>query len=181
MMPAARTRAEKIAEIHAERARNAVAAGDIGADLSWISAALEHLDHSQYQERAGTLDNAAPGCPEPSAARTAARNRDHITKGNAEMADNQHVTLHFVHPTDSTQVLTATVGNASTPEYLIKELVKSGFVTSPATGASYKLVNTATGKELADRTTLATAGVAGETTLNVLHSVTGARPGSVVR
>ena len=90
------------------------------------------------------------------------------------MADNQQVTLHFVHPTDSTQVLTANVGNTSTPDYLIKELVKSGFVTSPATGASYKLVDTKTGKELADHGTLATAGVTDDTTLNVLHSVTGA-------
>jgi hypothetical protein len=97
------------------------------------------------------------------------------------MADNQQVTLHFVHPTDSTQVLTATVGNTSTPDYLLKELVKNGFVTSPAAGASYKLVNTTTGKELADHTTLANSGVAGETTLNVLHSVTGAEHGSGVR
>jgi hypothetical protein len=94
---------------------------------------------------------------------------------------NDQVTLHFVHPTDSTQVLTATVGNTSTPDYLIKELVKSGFVHSPATGASYKLVNTANGQELADHTTLATAGVAPEATLNVLHSVTGAEHGQVVR
>ena len=74
------------------------------------------------------------------------------------MADNQQVTLHFVHPTDSTQVLTATVGNTSTPDYLLKELVKNGFVTSPAAGAWYQLVNTTTGKELADHTTLANAG-----------------------
>ena len=44
MTPTAGTRAAKIAEIHAERARNAAAAGDIGAGLSQISAALEHLD-----------------------------------------------------------------------------------------------------------------------------------------
>jgi hypothetical protein len=97
------------------------------------------------------------------------------------MADNQQVTLHFVHPTDSTQVLTATVGNTSTPDYLIKELVKSGFVNNPAAGASYKLVDTKTGKELGDHMTLANAGVAPETTLNVLHSVTGAERKSVVR
>jgi hypothetical protein len=86
-----------------------------------------------------------------------------IRKGNA-MPDNQQVTLHFVHPTDSTQVLTATVGSASTPDYLIKELV-----------------NTRTGKELADRMTLATAGVATDTTLNLLHSVTGAERGASTR
>jgi hypothetical protein len=42
--PDTRTRTEKIAEIHAERARNAAAAGELGVGLSGISAALEHLD-----------------------------------------------------------------------------------------------------------------------------------------
>jgi len=97
------------------------------------------------------------------------------------MTDNQQVTLHFVHPTDSTKILTATVGSTSTPDYLLKELVKNDFLTNPATGASYKLVDTKTGKELADHTTLANAGVANNTTLNVLHSVTGAERGSSAR
>lgn len=97
------------------------------------------------------------------------------------MPDNDQIAVHFVHPTDSTQVLTAKVGSASTPEYLIKELVRSNFVTSPAAGASYKLVDTKTGKELADHVTLAAAGVAPDTTLNVLHSVTGARARSSAR
>jgi hypothetical protein len=88
------------------------------------------------------------------------------------------IMLHFVHPTDSTQVLNATVGAEATPEYLIKELVRSGFITSPAAGASYKLVDTKKDKELADNVTLAAAGVAPDTTLHVLHSVTGAEPGS---
>ena len=44
MTPDTKTRAEKIAEIHAERARNAAAAGEIVVGLSEISAALEHLD-----------------------------------------------------------------------------------------------------------------------------------------
>jgi hypothetical protein len=96
------------------------------------------------------------------------------------MADSQ-VTLHFVHPTDSTQVLTATVGSTSTPDYLLKELIKSGFVNNPANGASYKLVDTSTGKELANNTTLENAGVAPEATMNVLHSVTGAERRAVAR
>jgi hypothetical protein len=87
---------------------------------------------------------------------------------------DQQVTIHFVHPTDSTQVLTATVGKTSTPNYLIEQLVRSNFLTKAGNGAAYKLVDTATGKELADHKTLATAGVAPNATLNVLHSVTGA-------
>jgi hypothetical protein len=42
--PDTRTRTEKIAEIDAERGRNAAAAGELGVGLSGISAALEHLD-----------------------------------------------------------------------------------------------------------------------------------------
>lgn len=93
-------------------------------------------------------------------------------------ANDQQVTLHFVHPTDSTQVLTATVGKTSTPNYLIEQLVRSNFLTKAGTGASYKLVDTTTGKELGDHATLAAAGVAPNATLNILHSVTGAEFGT---
>jgi hypothetical protein len=100
-------------------------------------------------------------------------------KGSAIMAVNdQQVTVHFVHPTDSTQVLTATVGNTSTPNYLIEQLVRSNFMAKAGTGAGYKLVDTTSGKELGDHVTLAAAGVAPNATLNVLHSVTGAELGS---
>ncbi len=92
--------------------------------------------------------------------------------------NDQQVTIHFVHPTDSTQVLIATVGKTSTPNYLIEQLVRSNFLTKAGTGAAYKLVDTTTGKELADHVTLAAAGVAPNATLNVLHSVTGAELGS---
>jgi hypothetical protein len=88
--------------------------------------------------------------------------------------DNHQVTLRFIHPTDSTQVLTATVGTASTPDYLINKLIQSGFMANLGTGAVYKLVDTQTGKELADHVSLAAAGVSSDSTLNVLHSVTGA-------
>src|ERR1700678_901439 len=44
-----RTRAEKIAEIHAERARNAAAASEIGVGLSEIGAALDRLDQDRIE------------------------------------------------------------------------------------------------------------------------------------
>lgn len=44
MTPDNGTRAEKVAQIHAERARNAGRASEIGVSLSVIGAALEHLD-----------------------------------------------------------------------------------------------------------------------------------------
>jgi hypothetical protein len=89
------------------------------------------------------------------------------------MADQQ-VVVHFVHPTDSSRVLTATVGGTATPHYLLAQLVKEQFLTAPGNGAQYKLVDTKTGIELADHMTLADAGLPAEATLNVLHSVTGA-------
>jgi hypothetical protein len=88
---------------------------------------------------------------------------------------NQQITLNFVHPTDSSKILTATVGDTSTPNYLINQLVRSEFLAKAGTGAEYKLVDTKTGRELADNVTLAAAGVTPDTTLHVLHSVTGAQ------
>jgi hypothetical protein len=88
--------------------------------------------------------------------------------------DNPRVTLHFGHPTDSSQVLTATVGTTATPDYLINKLIQSGFMSKLLPGAVYKLVDTETGKELNDHVSLAAAGVASGSTLMVLHSVTGA-------
>lgn len=89
---------------------------------------------------------------------------------------DQQLTLHFVHPTESSKVLTATVGATATPHYLIGQMVQGAFLARPDTGAEYKLVDTTTGKELADHVTLAAAKVSPDTTLNVLHSVTGAHP-----
>jgi|ERR1700683_1169154 len=96
-------------------------------------------------------------------------------KGSTRMeVANQQVTIHFVHPTQSSKVLTATVGGASTPQYLIEQLVRSSFLTRPGEGAEYKLYDARTGRELADNITLAQAGVGPETTLNIVTSVTGA-------
>ena len=44
MTPDGKTRAEKITEIHAERARNASAAGELGAGLATIGTALQNLE-----------------------------------------------------------------------------------------------------------------------------------------
>jgi hypothetical protein len=48
------------------------------------------------------------------------------------MADQ--ITVHFVHHTDSTQVLTATAGTASTPNYLIDQPIHSGFMSNAPVG-----------------------------------------------
>jgi hypothetical protein len=89
------------------------------------------------------------------------------------MADHQ-VTVHFVHPTDSSRILTATVGETATPHYLLAQLVNEQFLTAPGAGAQYKLIDSKTNNELPDHTTLVGAGLPAEVTLNVLHSVTGA-------
>lgn len=90
---------------------------------------------------------------------------------------NQPITVHFVHPTQSSKVLTATVGGTSTPHYLIDQLIRSSFLTNPGEGVEYKLYDVKTGKELADHVTLAQAGVGPETTVNIVSSVTGAEAG----
>jgi hypothetical protein len=112
-----------------------------------------------------------PDPPVPATGTLATRKR------TLDMAnDNQQVTVHFVHPTDSTRVLTATVGAASTPDYLINQLVNNDFLAKAGPNSVYKLVDTKTNKELADHVTLAAAGVASNTTLNILANVTGAEP-----
>jgi hypothetical protein len=96
------------------------------------------------------------------------------------MADQQ-ITVHFVHPTDSTQVLTATVGTTSTPNYLIDQLIRSGFMAKAPNNGMYKLVDPNTRKELPDHQTLAQAQVAANSTLNVLSTVSGAHNGRCPR
>jgi hypothetical protein len=88
--------------------------------------------------------------------------------------EQRHVTVNFVHPTESSKVLTAIVGETATPRFLIDQMIQGAFLARPDTGAEYKLVDTATGTELVDHVTLAVANVAPNTTLSVLHSVTGA-------
>jgi hypothetical protein len=90
------------------------------------------------------------------------------------MSENQQVTLHFVHPTDSTRVLTATVGSASTPHYLLDQLVKNDFMPPSPNNQAYKLVDPNQQRELVDHQTLAQAGVMPDTTLNVMPAYTGA-------
>lgn len=89
------------------------------------------------------------------------------------MPDDQ-ITVNFVHPTDSTQVLTATVGRASTPHYLLDQLVRSGFMPDPPHSAAYKLVDPNTHRELGDHQTLVQAGVAPNATLSVMGAYVGA-------
>jgi hypothetical protein len=98
-----------------------------------------------------------------------------LLKGTPPVVLNEsQIILNFVHPTESSKILAATVGTSATPHYLIDQMVKGAFLAKPGVGAEYKLVDTMTGKELADHVTLAAAGVAPDATLNVLHSVTGA-------
>ena len=94
---------------------------------------------------------------------------------------DQQITVNFVHPTDSTHVLTATVGTTSTPNYLIQQLIGSGFMGKAPNGGTYKLVDPNTHRELADYQTLAQAAVAPNTTLNIMPSVSGARHWTGVR
>jgi hypothetical protein len=89
------------------------------------------------------------------------------------MADQQ-ITVNFVHPTDSTQVLTATVGTTSTPNYLVDQLIRSGFMSKAPNNGTYKLLDPRTGRELQDHQTLAQAQVAPNTTLSVVPTLSGA-------
>lgn len=87
---------------------------------------------------------------------------------------DQQFTLNFAHPTDSTRLLTATVGGGSTASYLIGELVRSGFLPKAPDGTAYKLLDPTTLKELGDNQTITSAEIPQHSTLYISHNVTGA-------
>lgn len=91
------------------------------------------------------------------------------------MATDGKITLNFVHPTESEKILQAAVGLTATPNYLIQQLIGSGFMEKPGPSTQYKLVHVETKSELPPNITLADAKVADNAHLNVIHSVSGAR------
>jgi hypothetical protein len=92
-----------------------------------------------------------------------------------EMATaDEKITVHFIHPTDSTQVLTASVAAAATPVYLVEQMLQAGFIPVLAQSGRYKL-RTGDGVQLLDNVPLAQAGIADGATLEVNPSMTGAR------
>jgi hypothetical protein len=93
------------------------------------------------------------------------------------VTDNHAISVTFVHPTDSSQSLLATIGSESTPQYLISELIAEGFIAAVGKGTWYKLVDARTNTELPDHVSLAESGVASGSTLMIMSSVSGASEG----
>lgn len=88
--------------------------------------------------------------------------------------DANKITLHFQHPTNSGEILTAAVSRSSTPAYLLGEMVSAGFLPQPERVGQYKLRDVATNVQLLDNATLNAAGIVDNATLLVDHTTTGA-------
>ena len=87
---------------------------------------------------------------------------------------NGKVTISFVHPTDSEQVLTAEVSGTATPKFLVAQLVEAGWLSRAATAGQYKLRDARSGTQLLDETSLAQAGIVDGAVLTVDHATAGA-------
>ncbi len=88
--------------------------------------------------------------------------------------DDDKLTLHFVHPTNPSEMLTAAVSPESTPQYLVRQMVSAGFLPEAGAVGQYKLRNAQSGVQLLDQVTLRAAGVPNNSNLLVDHTTTGA-------
>lgn len=91
--------------------------------------------------------------------------------------ENGKVTLKFRHPTDSTEELTASVSPEATPKFLIDQLVQAGFIPPLGATGRYVLRNGATGVQLLENGTLASAGLGAGGELLVEATMSGAESG----
>jgi hypothetical protein len=97
----------------------------------------------------------------------------------ASLGSDRRMSVHFVHPTDSAQVLTVAVSRNATPRFVISQLIQHKFIVDVGAGGGYKLVDTTTKTELRDDEPLEKAGVADGTTLQVTPRLTAASPGRI--
>jgi hypothetical protein len=83
------------------------------------------------------------------------------------------IQVSFVHQTDSSQVLVATVAMDMPVAIIIERLIEAGFLNSQAWRGSYLLIDTGSGKMLRENDTFRTAKVSQRATINISHAATG--------
>lgn len=83
------------------------------------------------------------------------------------------VTISFVHPTNPSETLTATITSEATSRYIIDQLIAASFIEPESRVGQYKLRDSS-GMQLLDDVTLIAAGVVDGAQLSVDHTVTGA-------
>jgi hypothetical protein len=89
------------------------------------------------------------------------------------MRMKDRLTLNFVHPTVSNNVLTVTIGSSATVEYLIQQLIKTGFVRAPAAGARYVLVDAGSGRALQSLVSIEDQDIRDNADLQVIYQASG--------
>jgi hypothetical protein len=86
----------------------------------------------------------------------------------------EKIRINLLHPTNSAEVMTASVPSDSTVGWLITEMVKHGFIPQADDVSKYRLRDTRTGVLLNDEQTLRAAHIEDGTSLSVNHTTTGA-------
>jgi hypothetical protein len=87
---------------------------------------------------------------------------------------SRQVRVTYVHPSDPATSITATVNSRLTSTQQIHALIRISFMYGLTGEAYYKLLDTATQRELGDYESLADAGIAQARTLLVVPHVNGA-------
>lgn len=84
------------------------------------------------------------------------------------------ITVNLVHPTDSTQILTARVSRTTTPRFFVDRMVDEGILPPPATAGQYTVSRFQDGVHLLPDVPLGECGLPDGATLRVNHATTGA-------
>jgi hypothetical protein len=84
------------------------------------------------------------------------------------------LTIHFMHPRDSTSILTATTSSDATVGYLTNALIEVGFIISSAAGYAYRYLDTRTGRQLVEHVPVGDQNVTDGATLYIADQITGA-------
>jgi hypothetical protein len=85
-----------------------------------------------------------------------------------------NVNVTFIHPTNSSELLTVAVPSDATASWLVSQMISSGFITKANPVGEYKLQDTRTGKQLNDDQTLREARIYDGASLQVNHNTSGA-------
>lgn len=99
--------------------------------------------------------------------------RDFV-EGGISLSDST-IELTFVHPTNRSETLIASVSDTGTPTYLIEQLIAADFISPPGAVGEYKL-RTENGTQLLDDRPIGEQGLRAGALLTIDHNMSGAKP-----
>lgn len=84
------------------------------------------------------------------------------------------ISINLLHPTNPSEILTVSVPEESTANWLVQEMIKAGFIPQANTVGQYKLQDTRSEVQLHDNQSLADAHIQDGANLRVNHATSGA-------